>query len=475
MVALGAAILAGGRASYEFLVKFSRDDPFKALRARTVPGLSDQVGIQMRNVLMRHYSGPKLTLAARLGAITVSKDRMSFDLEQVSDGVYHDARGTTRFSADRGNWNEGLRILTVNQNARIQNRDLNLRTSMLTFDQRSHTVRVPVPIKGVVKDGQTVVDNLTYNMETGAFKAGRSEWTGRLAMLQEAAPQADERTPWHVIAASVVSAGKKTNLVTYENGSATDGDVLVKGPHLEQNTKTDVLTATGRVFYYSAKADLIADKVVVYHREKRAVLTGNVIMLVKPKSAEVDYQPHEEPIPPFKPLDPNQVTYQAHPTMTHGPTQAEKDLDTKLRSGDTARDVPCLVTATHIEYWYAKGDRHAKIDGAPQARQEFPEGRWRHIWTNHAFYDGEKETLLLESSPDKKDTRMKNSIGDDMLAKSFLVSTKEDDDAYSGSDMDGIYNAESDEVPDTKKNPPSKGSTVATAGPGQKPPEKSHP
>src|ERR1019366_3974108 len=98
------------------------------------------------------------------------------------------------------------------------------------------------------------------------------------------------------------------------------------------------------------------------------------------------------------------------------------------------RRSPVRIGADRIVYWYKKGERHADITGSPQAQQELPEGRWRMAWSNHAKYDGEKETLTLISSPGLHDTRMKNSIGDDGTAAIYTFSTKDDDDYYEADD-----------------------------------------
>ena len=53
----------------------------------------------------------------------------------------------------------------------------------------------------------------------------------------------------------------------WTDASATDGEVLVKAPHLERVRKTDVLTATGKVYYFGEKANLICEKAVIYRKE----------------------------------------------------------------------------------------------------------------------------------------------------------------------------------------------------------------
>ena len=80
---------------------------------------------------------------------------------------------------------------------------------------------------------------------------------------------------------------------------------------------------------------------------------------------------------------------------------------------------------------------------------------WRPSTIPHdAFYDGEKETLLLNSTPGKKDTHFKDSIGDDLLASNFTVSTKEDDDEYEGEGIVGSFHADDEDLP--KKDQPNK-------------------
>lgn len=140
-------------------------------------------------------------------------------------------------------------------------------------------------------------------------------------------------------------------------------------------------------------------------------------MLVKPKEEEANYSPKEEDIPPFRPLVPDSVK---GGEGTFGPTPEERALDKKLREGDNVREFPTVVTADRIEYFYRKGERRATITGNPQARQEFAKTRWRQVWTHTALYDGEAETLRLTSRDGKMETRFKNSIGDDLVAKAVL-------------------------------------------------------
>jgi hypothetical protein len=222
------------------------------------------------------------------------------------------------------------------------------------------------------------------------------------------------------------------------------------------------------VQYFSAKADIVSDDCVIYRKEKRAVLTGHVLMYVKPKKDE-DEKPKVEPLPPFQPQTPEEAIGKPPEKVT----DEEKQKANEIRDNKSVRDFPAIVVSEKTEYWYAKGARRAVITGSPQARQELSNSRWRLIWTNVGYYDGERETLKMVSSKSKHDTRMKNSLGDDVTAEWMLVSTKEDDDSMKGHDFAGsLVNLENEDVPTDKPKTPTSApakSTPPVGSPGTTP------
>jgi lipopolysaccharide export system protein LptA len=202
------------------------------------------------------------------------------------------------------------------------------------------------------------------------------------------------------------------------------------------------------VKYFSPKANMSCEKAVIYRKEKRAVLTGNVDMLVKPKDKQTKAVVEE--IPPFRPEVPKEISTErpaAPPTEKQG-----NPIDDDLQNAKTLRNYPTAITAAKIEYWYAKGDRHAIITGSPQARQVLPEGRWRKLWAHEAQYDGEKEFLTLISREGQSDARAQTSLGDDIVAERVVVSTKEDDDDLEAKGVKATVYGKSDE--DTGIKPP---------------------
>ena len=261
--------------------------------------------------------------------------------------------------------------------------------------------------------------------------------SGRPARQQESTDGS-----WRISAAHAHIAGP---IQTSLNATASDGEVVVKAGKVLHDEDTDVLTATGKVRYFSAKTNMTCDKAIVYRQEKRVVLTGNVQMILKPTQNQ---KLEVAEIPLFQAQSPEDVG-RDRPPAPPGTTAAEKKLDDEVRVGRTARKYPITILAAKIEYWYAKGSRHAVITGDPQARQEMTAGRWRYAWTHEALYDGEKETLRMVSTEGKKDTRLKNSLGDDFVADSATVSTQEDNSDLSADGIEGEFHFKDEEIPKT--------------------------
>ena len=437
-VARNAAILAAvalsGYDAYVYVVRFGNLDPFSNLK-KGDDALGPSTGLRLAAVDMREYRNGKLVAAARLDKVDISKDRTSFDLFGVRDGVYY-GRDKIQFSADQGNFNTGTQRMAVFGTVKAKAKDFDLRTGSANFDRRNEAMQVPLKLNGQLYGGTFEATSLTYDMQTGDAKTGPIKWKGKPpAQAMEGVGQQVTPRIW-----SIDGHGFRRHLaIDYWNqGKATDGEVLVIAPMVQHDVKTDVLTATGRVTYFSGKSDLIADQVVVYRKEKKAVFTGNVVMLVKPKKDQ-DQPPKEETIPGVKSEAPDVKVSEDTKTIT----EEDKKRDEELRSGKTWKNYPLNIKAETITYWYGKGSRHAIIQGEPVANQDFADGRWRKGWAHDAAYDGELDTLQLNSRSGNKDARMKNSIGDSWLGSMIKMSTKEDqsddDSDIDGTDVSGIF------------------------------------
>lgn len=456
LVLLSAAV-AVAPTGYRTLRVYLGQDPFADLKK---PASTEPVGIRLEEANFRHFSGNTLLTSASAKRIDISRDRRSMQMYGIHDGFYRDGDRKFQYRAMTANWDANRRILKVGGGVRIQNDDLNLRAEGALFESRKKKLSASGAIKGMLAKGDFAGQNLVYNTESEAFSIGPVSWSGKIPkeMIQDAPEEIQSRT-WNFKSESSKTNGKKSpRIVNHKNAIATDGEVIVIAANIEHNRDTDEIIATGdekqpRVQYFSAKSNMIASRVQVFRKEKRAVFTGNVIMLVKQKKDQTE-KPKVEALPAFQPLVPDQVKADTSKLKAKPKDEAQKKGD-DLRSTKNIRDFPLVMASAKIEYWYAKGSRRAVITGDPQGRQELPDNEWRHLWSNVCFYDGEKELLKLVSTQGRKDTRMKNSIGDDVVATWLLMSTNEEDESFTGAFIEGDFaDLGGNDPRDDSKSPP---------------------
>ncbi len=438
------AMVVGGIYAIPFVAK----DAFAGY-GREQGALGADTGIRMEGVKLRSYDKGKLVSQADIDRVDIRQDRQFYDFIGVHNGAVFNKDGRIDFSSERATFDEISRQLRFDAGVNLKGKDFKIFAPRMTLDEQADTVQAPGPITGTLKGGKIAAMNFKYKIANEEFMAGPLHWQGQLpGELTKGAPVGQGKTSWN-IEGNVKST--KTGL-TWTDARATDGEIIVKAPKIVQDRKTDVLTCTGKVYYFSKKANLVADGAIVYRKEKRVVLEGNVRMLTKPKD-KADLT--ETEVPPFRPVVPESISQGRPEAPTPEEAQQQKDLDEALRSSKNVRDYPAMVKANKIEYWYGEGNRHAIATGVPEAFQELEGGRWRHIVAFKGLYDGEKETLRMESSaPAKREVTLKSSIGDDLAGFWFIVSTKEDDEAWEGDGVKGDIKVDDDELPKKKDPPP---------------------
>lgn len=433
--------------------QFILSDPLARYRQSTAR-VDTRPAIELKNVSFRQYSGSKFVSRATIDQVSVTADRQVFNLKGIKDGEYHTAENKQfQYNAALGVWNQVSQSLSGRDGVQVRNPDLNLTSSSFEYNRRTGLLHVPNNVTGKLFDGDAVAMNLFYEVGTGAFEIGPISWVGSLKQDQEL-PAARTNQRWTIKASG--ASRPPGDVEIWRNAEATDGEVIVKADRIERNVKTDVIVATGNVRHFDKDANLICDKVTVYRKEKRAVLEGTVSMLIKPEEgAKLEVVE----IQPLRPVVPESLAA----TRPRAPerSEQEKQQDDEVRSADSKRKYPVAVLAGRVEYWYARGQKRAVITGNPQARQDMTTGRWRQAWCTRAVYDGEKETLRMESAQGQKDTRVKTSLGDDLRATWFLISTKRNEDAWEAEGLEGeVY-------PDDEEGG-NRGGTQPP--PGQKPP-----
>lgn len=441
---VGALGIIAGVGLYNGATYVIAQDPFSKFRGNAKEDSPKQIGATMKDVHLRQYVGPNLVAEAKINTVNITRDRQTAILEGITNGHYRSKdKGEVQFTATEGRWNQVGRMFQVEKAVRLFNKDFDLKSEILVFDERRGLVTATKAISGKFFKGEVKAANLKYHLPTGSYELKAVSWTGALD-LQDA-PKSKGR--WSIKAATVANPTGKREL--WSDAEATDGDIIVKALRIERDVKTDVIVATGNVQYFSRETNVQCEKATVFRREKRAIIEGNVSMMVKAKQ---DDKLEVVPLKPLRPIVPDSIAIDRPPA----PTDQDKELDKQVRDPETRRKFPTHVLCQRIEYWYRKGERRAKLIGSPQARQDLDGGRWRQAWAYEGFYDGEKETLKLMSRDGQKEARFKTSIGDDLRADWFLVSTKEGDEAWQGARVEGDVISEDEDLNDrdTGAKPP---------------------
>ena len=443
---LGAAGVVGALWIGQTLRKELRGDPLAAYRNPVRGDLPEMVGLRLTNVRIRRWKGETLQADFQMRGVDVERNRQVFAMTGIHDGVYRGPvgeqgrTGEFRFAAAGGRFNGFSSLLELNGDVRVAGKEFELESQGLVYTERTRQLRLSRGVQGRALGGNVSAMNVSYDLAKEIFTTGPAMWKGKiparfLAMAGGELPADFQRKVWDVKADFTTTKG---NLSVLTRGTARDGEVIISAPKITIDNRTDNLVATGGVRYWSGGANFVADKATVVRREKRALLEGNVRMLVKTKADEAK-GPVVEELPPYTALPPEKVKA--------GQALPDPKAADKVRSGKSVRDYPLVIVADKVDYIYAKGRRVANITGAPQARQELGDGAWRQVWTTTARYDQEKELLRLVGQKGGAEARLKNSIGDDLVADWFELSTAEGDDEYSGSAIRGVVTTSEDEVP----------------------------
>lgn len=459
-LALTALFVAGFPLAIVNLRYLLTVDPFSKNRG-DYDAAAQATGIRFADAEIGYFRGARRLGRAKVARIDVRADRQILTFDGLTDGRFASDKGEVRFTAQQATWNATTRDLDVTKGAHLWNKDLDLRVPTFKFDQSQERLQVPGTIWGRLFKGRLRANNLEYYVRTDRFDMGPVHWVGVLDKT-EGLPQAQtvKRTRWDVKGKRMRSIGK--DLDEYTEASARDEhqETIIKADKIVVNRKDDVITATGNVRYYGIEANLVAREVVVFRKEERMVLAGDVRMLVK---AEDKQKLEEVEIPPFRPALPEEVTKNRPPAPVIG--NEEKKLDDEVTSPDSRRKYPVLITAQRVEYWYAEGGRRAIATGEPQARQQLTGARWRQVWSDRADYDGEKDELVMTSKAGERDVRFKSSLGHDLKGTRFRLVTKDEENPeFEGEDVEGVMPVDDEDLP--RRDPPKAGSGGGKSGGG---------
>lgn len=438
----GLAIVA-----YLGISKVMSSDGLASYRVRSAELLRD--GVTIKGAEIRNYKGERLVVSADVAETIVLDDWSLVQWEGIENGTFVSEEGQEiYFETDRATYGTFSKAVIVEAPVRVWSDDFDLKADGFTYDHGTETILVRGDVRGTLNDGALKAQQVVIHVGDKRLKAGQTEWNGEVA-LQET----QKRSNWAIVAGDLDYID---GIMVVTAAKGQDADMIVKCDKMTYDRTKDLVTADGNVRYWGVDANLTCDRAVIDRKTGKADLTGSkpVTMLVK---AEADKGIKQEEIPPLTPLVPAEIQ-KGRPTAPTNSSQADQ-----LRDTENLRQYPIALEAQKIEYWYKEGQRRAVINGNPWAHQQLPDLAWRKVWADRAEYDGEEEILDLFSANGKKSVRMENSIGDNFLALTMKVFTKEGVDRYSGKEIEGVYVPQDDE---TLPNPPGRGGGGTTGGNG---------
>ena len=427
LLVLGGAGVVG--MAWVSLAQILKVDAFAKFGPTGVP-VGAEAGVTLTNFRMKAYEGGRLAAEAVMDGVEVRRDRSQMAMTGVRDGKFYESGGETySFDMPSATFHYFQDRLSAEKGAHVVGKDIDLTSDKFNYDKTSKTLLVRGTVQGELHGGAVKADDLTIVSSSKSLSANNIRWIGEVELEQDG-----QRRQWDIDGKHMSrSADGKTDI--YTKVRATDGEIIVIADKGEYTRETDVLVATGNVRYWGVDANMTCDTATVYRKERRAVMTGVVRMMIK---SEDDEKVVESEIPAIE-----RVTKESLKTNPQGATEEQIKV---LRDSDNIRKFPIKVVSDKIEYWYKKGERRAVITGSPFARQDFTDG-WRIGWAVEAFYDGETEKLTLKSKAVERDVIVMNSIGDVFNAVDIVLSTKEGDHTFDGNNIGAIYYDSSDEDP----------------------------
>lgn len=414
------------------LAQILRVDAFAKFHRTGVP-VGSEAGVTLTGFHMNAYEKGRLAASADVDKVEVRRDRSQFAMTGVHNGRFFPTDGDpVQFEMQNATYFYFLGRMTAENGAHVVGKDMDLLSDKFMYEEQSKSLLVRGAVRGKLYDGLVTASDVLLRSDSKALDASDVLWKGNV----EAMAQEDQRKQWTFGSkGNHLSISPDGKVQTWTPGRATDGEVIVVADKVVYTKDTDVLVATGNVKYWGVDANVLCDEATVYHKVRRAVMTGVVRMLLK---SDDNKKVEEAEIPSVERVTPESIK-----TNPQGANKEQIDL---LRNSDNLRKYPIKVVADQVEYWYKKGERHAVITGNPFARQDFTEG-WRLGWAFEALYDGETEKLTLKSKPGELTVQIALSIGDYYKALDMTLSTKDGDKSMDGHDVQGVAFLEDNEVP----------------------------
>ncbi|MEM4407903.1 MAG: hypothetical protein QXI19_04090 [Candidatus Caldarchaeum sp.] len=414
-------------------------DPFARWRSALQVPFSEAVSAVMENVDVTVYQRTRLVLSFSARRVIHYRQDNRLELMGINEGKLSTQGGSpVFFQAELASYVPSESWVRVAGSPRAWTSDWELTAEVVDLYETQKRLRASGGVRGKYHNGNLKAKILEISYEKGGAYAKDVVWNGFLTSFQQSPGATQEKKPARVSAgvAQYLSNPRRQIIL---NGELSTEDWILRADQVERNLETGMIRAVGRCEYRGRDAVLTAPLVIVSEKDERAELTGGVNLLIKPQEEKDDPKKGE----------PLRFPGQAGPSREADRQKEQEEWEKRLRDPETLRQYPIVVTCEKAEYFYREGARRAVLQGSVKARQDLTEGVWREMRAPSAVYLEDEELLIFKGSVGKKEVRMINSIGDDLIAEEVTIYTVQGNETLTAKNPEGILM-----LPKEQKTPP---------------------
>lgn len=328
----------------------------------------------------------------------LSRDRQRWMLDGVQEAVlYDDGKPAWRLTAAQAVYEGASRFLQV-ADARLYGNPVQLTCSQATWRDQKRELQCIGIIRGSLRDGEFTAQALRYlggekRLIAEGVRLVMRTSIDPIAFLQAEPPRqnaSEKQTKTRRVEVTFKRLEEQQGKTRIGEGLVIrDGDTVMTADRAEQDIEAQIIHATGNLQVTDPRVELSADKLTIELKEKRAVLEGNVKILVKPKEPEQ--------------------------TEAQPPGEETRSLKTEMRE-------PVQITCERAENLYQK--KIITLTGNLKMVQLLKEnGKTRTLTAQKAVYNSRTEQVQLIGDVHGVDEK-----GQELIAPEILVSVKEGDE-----------------------------------------------
>ncbi|GIV19632.1 MAG: hypothetical protein KatS3mg023_1383 [Armatimonadota bacterium] len=373
-------------------------DPFARLNPLYADAGMGNVLVRFTDTEVRARQLNQLLWRMKVKRADLSRDRQRWLIDGVQEAVLYDnGNPAWRLTAAQAVYEGASRFLQV-ADARLYGTPVQITCSQATWRDQKRELQCMGIIQGTLRDGEFTAQALRY---LGGEKRLVAEGV-RLVMRTSLEPIAFLQTEPAKQNANEKQAKTRRVEVEFkrleeqqgrtrigEGLVIRDGDTVMTADRAEQDIEAQVIHATGNLRVTDPRVELSADRLTIELKEKRAILEGNVQILVKPKESQ--------------------------PANTQPTSEETRSLKTEMRE-------PVQITCDRAENLYQK--KIITLTGNLKMVQLLKEsGKTRTLTAQKAVYNSRTEQVQLVGDVHGVDEK-----GQELTAPEILVSVKEGDE-----------------------------------------------